>query len=175
MPSKANNNGAAPLAQPPVRTLAVPDDLRLRIEEAHKVVEAEHPGAFTLQQLFNVLLLTGLENVEYDSRAYGNAPAGTALCNLAQLDRSRRTQKDAVAFLRWYIGMPDRPMSTDLVKIISRFAPHLTGPNASSLTDSDDLEGVMAKLIGNADPVVIERVYDDSVQEPLTASEQGRD
>ena len=41
--------------------------------------------------------------------------------------------------------------------------------------DSDDLEGVMAKLIGNADSAVIERVYDDSVQEPLTAGEQGRD
>ena len=31
------------------------------------------------------------------------------------------------------------------------------------------------KLRRDAKPDVIERVYDDSVQEPLTASEQGRD
>ena len=39
MPSKANNNGAAPLAQPPVRTLAVSDSMLPRIEAKPEVVE----------------------------------------------------------------------------------------------------------------------------------------
>ena len=49
MPSKANNNGAPPLVQPPVRTLAVPEYLRPRIEAAHKRIEEEHPGAMSHQ------------------------------------------------------------------------------------------------------------------------------
>ena len=39
MPAKANNNGAAPLAQPPVRTLAVPDSMPPRIEAKPEVIE----------------------------------------------------------------------------------------------------------------------------------------
>ena len=39
MPSKANNNGAAPLAQPPVRTLAVPDSKLPRIKAKPEVIE----------------------------------------------------------------------------------------------------------------------------------------
>ena len=39
MPSKAKNNGAAPLAQPPVRTLAVSDSMLTRIEAKPEVIE----------------------------------------------------------------------------------------------------------------------------------------
>ena len=39
MSSKVHKNGAAPLAQPPVRTLAVPDELRTRIQAAHELIE----------------------------------------------------------------------------------------------------------------------------------------
>ena len=56
MLSQAYNNGAAPLAQPPVRTLAVPDDLRPRIEAALKLIEEDHPGGLTLQQFLSALL-----------------------------------------------------------------------------------------------------------------------
>ena len=39
MPSKAKNNGAAPLAQPPVRTHVVPDSKPPRINAKPEVVE----------------------------------------------------------------------------------------------------------------------------------------
>ena len=39
MPSKANNNGAAPLALPPVRTLAVPDFKSPCIDAKPEVIE----------------------------------------------------------------------------------------------------------------------------------------
>ena len=39
MPSKAKNNGAAPLAQPPVRTLAVPDFKLPHIKAKPEVIE----------------------------------------------------------------------------------------------------------------------------------------
>ena len=39
MPSQANKNGAAPVAQPSVRTLAVPDSMPPRIEAKPEVIE----------------------------------------------------------------------------------------------------------------------------------------
>ena len=39
MPSKAHKNGAAPLAQPPVRSFAVPNSKPPRIEAKPEVIE----------------------------------------------------------------------------------------------------------------------------------------
>ena len=39
MPFTTNNNGAAPLAQPPVRTHVVPDSKSLRINAKPEVIE----------------------------------------------------------------------------------------------------------------------------------------
>ena len=140
--SKVHKNGAAPLSQPPVRTLAVPEYLRPRIEAAHKRIEEEHPGGLSLQKLVEVFILCGLEAIEIETPAHFNSSTRYGLQCIADPDVTRRIQKQALAFLRWYCG-----------------------------------GGVVSprEATGQAKPGVIERVYDDSVQAPLTASEQGRD
>ena len=45
MPSKANNNGAAPLEQPPVRTHVVPDSKSPRINAKPEVVERAYDNS----------------------------------------------------------------------------------------------------------------------------------
>ena len=87
MPSKAKNNGAAPLAQPPVRTLAVPEYLRPRIEAAHKRIEEDHPGGLSLQKLVEILILCGLEASEIETPAHSIAPLATASSSSPTLTR----------------------------------------------------------------------------------------
>ena len=161
MPSKAKNNGAAPLAQPPVRTLAVPEYLRPRIEAAHKRIEEENPGAMSHQAVLNVLIVCGLEAIEFQYLTHGTGSTATALQTMAAHWAKRGDQKTALEFVQWSISEPSPTQTVDhkLAKAIKMFAP-------------DDLEFL---TVETAKPGVIERVYDDSVQEPLTASEQGRD
>ena len=181
--SKVHKNGAAPLAQPPVRTLAVPESLRSRIEAAHKAVEADHPGAMTLQQLLDVFVVCGLEAIEAGTDAYGNQTTSSALGHLADPNTPRGLQKDAMAFLRWYMGPSSPEVPDGLGGVVMTFAPHLMAghPDAclwAKAIQPDALARARApqfwekaKFPGQ----LIERVYDDSVQDPLTASEQGRD
>ena len=138
------------MAQPPVRTLAVPDDLRLRIEEAHKVINDDHPSALSLQQVFELLILNGLESVEYCTGAHGNASVGSALMNLANPDRSRRLQKQSMLFCRWYVGA-DRSLTPAILTAISVYADHLT---KGVFLEGSDMEAALSKLIANADPLV---------------------
>ena len=83
MPFTANNNGAAPLAQPPVCTLAVPEYLRPRIEAAHKRIEEEHPGAMSHQAVLNALIVCGLEAIEFQYLTHGTGSTATALQTMA--------------------------------------------------------------------------------------------
>ena len=94
MPSTANTNNP----------LEVAEDLLRRIEEAHYSIDQEHPGQMTLQQLLNVLIVCGLEAVEANTEANGNQTTSTALGHVAVPNTPRGLQKDAMAFLRWYMG-----------------------------------------------------------------------
>ena len=161
MPSKAKNNGAAPLAQPPVRTLAVPEYLRPRIEAAHKRIAEEHQTALNDQFVLNALIVCGLEAIEFQYLAHGTGSTATALQTMAAHWAKRGDQKTALEFVQWIISEPSPQQMVDhkLAAAIEMFA-------------SDELQFL---TVETAKPGVIERVYDDSVQEPLTASEQGRD
>ena len=178
MPSKAKNNGAAPLAQPPVRTLAVPEYLRPRIEAAHKRIEEEHPGGLSLQKLVEVFILCGLEAIEIETDAHFNDSIRNGLQFIAAPDAMRRTQKEALAFLRWYCGggvASPREVTWDVKRGIEAWAPHLLDYITKVVVDPDDPALVAFREAAGVKPGVIERFYEDSVQEPLTASEQGRD
>ena len=179
MPSKANNNGAAPLAQPPVRTLDVIDSVRNRVEAAHKLIDEEHPKGLTLNEVFNALIMCGLEAIEDGSPANGNGTTDAALRTIAHPQRRRCDQKSALAFLRWYLGgrASSRTVNRKLAEAIEMFAPQeLEFINVENTVDPAVLAAFRAACRDTKpDPDVIERVYDDSVQEPLTASEQGRD
>lgn len=126
MPSKAHKNGAAPLAQPPVRTLAVPDDLRARIEAAYKVMEEDHPRFLPLQQFFNLLIRAGLENVEFSSEDFETGTFGVPLRMASNPYERRKDQKEAMWFLQWIEDAPRCQCSEELILVIRRFAPHLT-------------------------------------------------
>ena len=59
---------------------------------------------------------------------------------------------------------------------IDVWAPHLDDYITKVVVDPDDPDLVaFHEATGLAKPGVIERLYDDSVEVPLTASEQGRD
>ena len=73
MATSPRSNGAAPLAQPSVRTLAVPEYLRPRIEAAHKRIEEDHPGGLSLQKLVEIFILCGLEAIEIETPAHSNS------------------------------------------------------------------------------------------------------
>ena len=61
-------------------------------------------------------------------------------------------------------------------RAIEVWAPHLLDYITKVVVAADDPDLVACReATGLANPGVIERVYDDSVQDPLTASEQGRD
>lgn len=123
--SKANiSNGAAPLVQPPVRTLAVPDNLRLRIEAAYLAVEADHPSGLTLQQFLNALLWAGLENVEYADHTHHSIPCCKALSGVADPYQTRGHQKDCMSFLRWRVGV-DVSWDGELTRVIRVFDDRL--------------------------------------------------
>ena len=179
MPSKAKNNGAAPLAQPPVPTLAVPEYLRPRIEDAHRRIEEDHPGGLSLQKLVEVFILCGLEAIEIETPAHFNSSTRYGLQCIADPDATRRIQKQALAFLRWYCGggvVSPREVTWDVKQAIEVWAPHLLDYITKVVVAPDDPAVVaFREATGQAKPGVIERVYDDSVQDPLTASEQGRD
>lgn len=173
MPSTANTNNP----------LEVAEDLLRRVEEAHYSIDQEHPGQMTLQQLLNVLIVCGLEAVEANTEANGNQTTSTALGHVADPNTPRGLQKDAMAFLRWYMGPSSPEVPDGLGGVVMTFAPHLMAghPDAclwATAIQPDALARARApqfwekaKFPGH----LIERVYDDSVQDPLTASEQGRD
>ena len=180
MAKSHRSNGAAPLAQPPVRTLAVPEYLRPRIEAAHKRIEDEHPGGLSLQKLVEVFILCGLESIEIETSAHFNDSIRNGLRYIADPEEKRRTQKEALAFLRWYCGggvVSPREVTWDVKRAIEAWAPHLLDYITKVVVDPDDADLVAFREATGlvAKPGVIERVYDDSVQDPLTASEQGRD
>ena len=183
MPSKANNNGAAPLAQPPVRTLAVCESLRSRIEAAHKAVEADHPGDIMLQELLNVFVVCGLEAIEAGTDASGNQTTSSALGHLADPSTPRGLQKDAMTFLRWYMGPSNPKVPDGLGGVVMTFAPHLmegdpderyyaeaVKPDASARARAPQFW-----MRSNLPFQTVERIYDDSECGVRAASEQGRD
>lgn len=167
------------MAQPPVRTLAVPDELRTRLEAAHELIEAEHPRGLTLQQVLNALIVCGLEAIEIDTAGNVAACSSSALQSITNPDATRRTQKHALRFLSWYVDVPASQgvVSPQTARAIDHFAPHLSDEITVDTFPPDDpeLAALREAFRRQVKPQVVERVYDDSVQEPLTASEQGRD
>jgi len=182
MSFKDNNNGVAPLAQPPVCALSVSDDLRSRIEEAHNTIEEEHPGGLTLQEVLKALIVCGLETIDnaYFAKT-GPTFSASALQTLIASRSKRCDQKSALVFLRWWaLGgghsrTDQRTVNRWQADAIEMFAPD----ELQFLTVEDPLDhAVFAELrakIHGEKPEVVERVYDDSVQNPLTASEHGAD
>ena len=178
MPSKAHKNGAAPLVQPPVRTLAVPEYLRPRIEAAHKLIKEEHPRGLSPQEVLNALIICGLEAIEFQHLANGNGSTATALQTMAAHWAKRSDQKRALQFVQWVTdeATPKHSVSHKLAEAIEMFDPDLLEfLNVEDSADPSILETLHAAIGGWDKPEVVERVYDDSVQAPLTASEQGRD
>ena len=178
--SKAHiSNGAAPLEQPPVRTLSVPEYLRPRIEDAHRRIEEDHPGGLSLQKLVELFILCGLEAIEIETPAHSNSSTRFGLQFIANPDATRRIQKQALAFLRWYCGggvVSPREVTWEVKQAIDVWAPHLDDYITKVVVDPDDPDLVaFREATGQTKPEVVERVYDDSVQNPLTASEQGAD
>ena len=182
--SKVHKNGAAPLSQPPVRTLAVSESLRSRIEAAHKAVEADHPGGMTLQQLLDVLIVCGLEAVEATTEANGNQTTSTALGHLADPNTPRALQKDAMAFLRWYMGPSSTEVPDGLGGVVMMFAPHLMAdhPEAciyAKAVQPDALARARAQQFWERAKLpgleIIERAYEEANSDVRSASEQGRD
>ena len=145
----------------PYSTLVVPEYLRPRIEAAHQRIEEEHPSAMSHQAVLNALIVCGLEAIEFQYLANGTGSNATALQTMAAHWAKRGDQKTALEFVQWSISepSPQQTVNHKLAKAIEMFAP-------------DELQFL---TVETAKPGVIERLYDDSVQEPLTASEQGRD
>ena len=173
MSFKAHKNRAAPLTQPPVRTLAVPEYLRPRIEDAHRRIEEEHPGGLSLQKLVEVFILCGLEVIEIETEAHFNDPISNGLRYIADPDEKRRSQKEALAFLRWYCGggaVSPREVTWDVKRAIKAWAPHLLDYIKVVVAPDDPSLVAFREATGQVKPGGIERVYDDSVQEPLTDS-----
>lgn len=125
MPKPNKFNGAAPLVQPPARTLAVPNDLRLRIEAAYKASDKAHPGALTPQQFLNALIGAGLEFVESDECNPGASNAEFSCClnsAVRPVELGFRSSMECMAFVRWRVGAPIA-ITDQLVKLIKRVAP----------------------------------------------------
>ncbi|WP_390127844.1 hypothetical protein [Synechococcus sp. HIMB2401] len=165
---------------PRVRALAVPEYLRPRIEAAHKRIAEEHPRALSPQAVLNALIICGLEAIEFQHLANGNGATATALQTMAALWAKRSDQKKALAFVHWVTNeaTPKDSVSHKLADAIEMFDPDLLqflNVEDSAEPDPAILEAFRAAYRGEAKPDVVERVYDDSVQGPLTASEQGRD
>lgn len=125
--SKVHKNGAAPLAQPPVRTLAVPEYLRPRIEAAHKRIKEEHPRGLSPQEVLNALIICGLEAIEFQHLANGNGSTATALQTMAALWAKRSDQKRALQFVQWVTdeATPKHSVSHKLAEAIEMFDPDL--------------------------------------------------
>ena len=124
MTTSSRSNGADSLAKSPVGTLSVPDNLRLRIEAAHKAVEEDHQGGLTLQQFLNALLWAGLENVEYADHSHHSIPCCKALGGVADPYQTRGHQKDCMSFLRWRVGI-DVSWDGELTRVIRIFDDRL--------------------------------------------------
>ena len=156
--------------------LVVPKYLQPRIEAAYKCIAEEHPGALSSQFVLNTLISCGLEAIEPQHLVPDGGGVAKALQVMVSPSSTRRDQKKARAFVQWAVCMEKEQstVSSWLADAIEMFDPdELQFLNIEEHNPAAVAE-FRAKLRG-VEPEVIERVYDDSVQEPLTASEQGRD